>query len=110
MELWVQEGARNEDVDSIEAVEKSVEAKDDLVENAICEAPHRSCQVRGHIREEGTWRCCQPRACVERDHYQPRAMSERLAEEALEWLRDAERRREVPMMSEVIRVNWSRTR
>jgi hypothetical protein len=41
-------GACDEDVDSIEAVEESAEAEDDLVENAICEAPHRSCQVRGH--------------------------------------------------------------
>jgi hypothetical protein len=46
MESWAHEGARDEDMDSIEAVDKeSVEAIDDLVENDICKAPHRSCQV-----------------------------------------------------------------
>jgi hypothetical protein len=55
MESWANEGARDEGVDSIKAiVEESVNAKDDLVENAICVAPHQSCQVRGHVREECT--------------------------------------------------------
>jgi hypothetical protein len=58
MELWAQEGARDEDVDLIEAViEESDKAEDDLVKNAICEAPHQSCQVWGHVREEGTRWC-----------------------------------------------------
>jgi hypothetical protein len=38
MESWAHEGARDEDVDSIEAVVKESEPKDDLVENAIYEA------------------------------------------------------------------------
>jgi hypothetical protein len=76
MESWTHEGARDEDVNSIEVVDKeSVEAEDDLVENAICKAPHRSCQVRGHVGEEDTRRCCQHQACVERDQYELRTMS-----------------------------------
>jgi hypothetical protein len=35
MESWAHEGARDEDVDSIEAVEESVQAKDDLVKNMV---------------------------------------------------------------------------
>jgi hypothetical protein len=98
-------------VDLIEAViEESDEAEDDLVKNAICEAPHRSCQVRGHVGEEGTRQCCQHRACVERDQLELRAMSERVAEEAPERLRDAERRIEVPMKFAVVGVDWSKTR
>jgi hypothetical protein len=55
MESWAHEGAHDEDVDLIEAVvEESDEAEDDLVENAICEAPYRSFPVRGHVGEEGS--------------------------------------------------------
>jgi hypothetical protein len=40
MESWAHEGMHDEDVDSIEAiVEEGVDAKDDLVKNAICVAP-----------------------------------------------------------------------
>jgi hypothetical protein len=92
MESWAQEGARDEDVDLIEAVvEESDEAEDGLVKNAICEAPHQSFQVWGHVREEGTRWCCQHRACVERDQLELRAMSKRVVEEAPERFRDAER-------------------
>jgi hypothetical protein len=91
MESWAHEGACDEEVDLIEVVvEESDEVKYDLVENAICEAPHRSCQVWGHVREEGTHRCCQHQACVEWDQYELCAMSKRLAEEAPERWRDAE--------------------
>jgi hypothetical protein len=94
MEWWAHEGACEEDVDSIKAVvEESDETEDDLVKNAICEVPHRSCQVGGHVGEEGTRRCCQHRACVERDQLELRAMSGRLAEEAPERWRNAERRK-----------------
>jgi hypothetical protein len=37
-------------------------------------------------------------------------MSERVAEEVLERLRDVERRIEVLMMSAVVRVDWSKTK
>jgi hypothetical protein len=111
MESWAHEGAHDEDMDLIEAVvEESVDAEDDLVKDAICEAPQWSCQVQGHVREEGTRPCCQHRACIERDQYELCAMSERLAEEAPERLRDAERRIEVSTMSAVVRVDWSRKR
>ena len=33
----------------------------------VDEAPHRACQTRGHIVDEGTRRCCQHRACVHGD-------------------------------------------
>jgi hypothetical protein len=90
MESWAHEGAGDEDVDSIEAVTEESEAEDNLVRNVICKAPHRSCQVRGHIGEEGTHQCCHHRACVERDQLELRAISERVAKEAPERLRDAE--------------------
>jgi hypothetical protein len=69
-------GVRGEDVDSTEAVdEENDKAEHDLVEDAICEVSHRSCQLRGHVEEEGTRRCCQHRACIERDQLELRAMS-----------------------------------
>jgi hypothetical protein len=55
-------------------------------------------------------RCCQHRACIEWDQYELHAMSERVAEEVLERLRDVERRIEVLMMSAVVRVDWSKTK
>ena len=76
MESWAHECAGAEDGDLIEAVvEEGVDAENDLVETAICEAPHRGCQARGHVGDEGTYRCCQHRACEERDQYGCRAMS-----------------------------------
>jgi hypothetical protein len=82
MESWAHEGVCDEDVDSSEVIiAEGFDVEDDLVENAICETPHVSCQVRRHVREEGTLRCSQHRSCVERDHYELRAMLERVAKE-----------------------------
>jgi hypothetical protein len=59
MESWTHEGVRDEDRDWIEAVvEEGVDAKDNLVEDAICEAPHRSCQVQEQVGKQGTMWCC----------------------------------------------------
>jgi hypothetical protein len=70
MESRVHGCAGVKDWDLIEVViEEGVDAEDDLVEDVICEAPHRVCQARGHVRDEGTHRCYQQRACREGDQY-----------------------------------------
>jgi hypothetical protein len=76
MESWAQEAVCEENMDSIEAVVQRRSCRND-----ICEAPQQICQVRGHVGEEGTWRCCQHRACVERGHLKVYTMLEGLAEQ-----------------------------
>ena len=52
-------------------------------EDDVDEASCRVCQIRGHVVDEGTRRCCQHRACVDWDLHELYAMlkrSERPAE------------------------------
>ena len=46
-------------------------------ENGVDDESHRGCQPRGHIIDEGTRRCCQHRACVDRDLHELYAMSKK---------------------------------
>ena len=62
------EYARRIVVDAVEAV-VGVDAEEDVVDADEDEAPIRACQARGRVGDEGTHRCCQHRACVERDQY-----------------------------------------
>jgi hypothetical protein len=52
--------------DAVEVV-IGVDAKEDVVDANEDEAPIRACQARGRVGDEGTQRCCQHRASVERD-------------------------------------------
>jgi hypothetical protein len=60
--------------DAVEAV-VGVDAEEDVVEADEDEAPIRACQAWGRVGDEGMWRCCQHRACVEQDQYELHAMS-----------------------------------
>jgi hypothetical protein len=60
--------------DAVEAV-VGVDAEEDVVDAEEDEAPIRACQARGRVGDESTWRCCQHRACIERDKYELCAMS-----------------------------------
>ena len=46
-------------------------------EDEVDEAPHQACQARGHVMDEGTHRCCQHWACVDKDLHELYAMSEK---------------------------------
>jgi hypothetical protein len=60
--------------DAVEAV-IGVDAEEDIIEADEDKAPIRAWQARGRVGDEGTRRCCQHQACVERDQYELRAMS-----------------------------------
>ena len=42
----------------------------------VDDAPLQTCQAWGHVMEEGTHRCWQHRACIDRDLHELYAMSE----------------------------------
>jgi hypothetical protein len=60
--------------DAVEAVVR-VDVEEDVVDADEDEASIRACQARGRIGDESTRRCCQHRACIERDQYELCAMS-----------------------------------
>ena len=46
-------------------------------EDEVDEAPHQTCQARGHVVDEGTLRCYQHQACIDWDLHELYAMSKR---------------------------------
>ena len=46
-------------------------------EDVVDDASRQACQARGHVVDEGTWQCCQHRACVDWDLHELYAMSKK---------------------------------
>ena len=93
-------------MDAVEAV-VGVDAEEDVVEADEDEAPIRACQARGRVGDEGTYRCCQYRACEGRDHHGPCASVRGTSRGGLQSGGETQsgEEGEVPMQSAVVGVD-----